>query len=575
MTTLYNDPAEFAEEQLAGFVDLYADRLRGVPGGVISHRGPEPVVAVVVGGGSGHYPAFAGLVGPGFAAGAVVGNIFTSPSATQVYSVAKAADQGRGVILTFGNYAGDVMNFGIAAERLRQEGIDTRIVLVTDDVASSPDRDERRGIAGDFVVFKALGAAAAAGADIDEVERVGRAANDATRTFGVAFSGCTMPGAHDPLFVVPDRHMGVGLGIHGEPGIRDASLVPARDLARMLLDGILADRPDTAGERVAVIVNGLGTTKYEELFLLWHEIRQLLDGAGLVPVEPEVGELVTSLDMGGCSLTLTWLDDELESTWRADAYAPGYRKHRAAIKELRPAVIGDSSDGETTAPTPSAAATRIAPLVATGLRELQDVLGTHEDELGRIDAIAGDGDHGRGMVKGADAAVRATQPLDAAGPGWLLRSAGRAWAAEAGGTSGVLWGAGLEAAGSALGDTADRYDAADAARAVDAFVHAVLELGQAQVGDKTLIDAAVPFRETLHAALADGEPLDVAWRSAADAAKDAAAATAPLAPKKGRARPLADKSIGTPDAGATSFALVVDALSALQTPHPLAERNAR
>jgi dihydroxyacetone kinase len=575
MTTLYNDPAEFAEEQLAGFVDLYADRLRAVPGGVISHRGPEPVVAVVVGGGSGHYPAFAGLVGPGFAAGAVVGNIFTSPSATQVYSVAKAADQGRGVILTFGNYAGDVMNFGIAAERLRREGIDTRIVLVTDDVASSPDQDQRRGIAGDFVVFKALGAAAAAGADIDGVERVGRAANDATRTFGVAFSGCTMPGAHDPLFLVPDRHMGVGLGIHGEPGIRDASLVPARDLARLLLDGVLAERPDTAGERVAVIVNGLGTTKYEELFLLWREIRRLLDDDGLTPVEPEVGELVTSLDMGGCSLTLTWLDDELESTWRADAYAPGYRKHRAAINELRPAVIGESSDGETAAPIPSAAATLIAPLVATGLREVQDVLGTHEDELGRIDAIAGDGDHGRGMVKGAGAAVRATRPLGAAGPGWLLRGAGRAWAAEAGGTSGVLWGAGLEAAGSALGDTAERYDGVDAARAVDAFVHAVLELGQAQVGDKTLIDAAVPFRETLHAALADGEPFDIAWRSAADAAKDAAAATAPLAPKKGRARPLADKSIGTPDAGATSFALVVDALSSLQTPHPLAEGNAR
>lgn len=582
MTTLYNDPAEFAEEQLAGFVDLYADRLRAVPGGVISHRGPEPIVAVVVGGGSGHYPAFAGLVGPGFAAGAVVGNIFTSPSATQVYSVAKAADQGRGVILTFGNYAGDVMNFGIAAERLRREGIDTRIVLVTDDVASSPDQDQRRGIAGDFVVFKALGAAAAAGADLDEVERVGRAANAATRTFGVAFSGCTMPGAHDPLFVVPDRHMGVGLGIHGEPGIRDASLVPARDLARMLVDGILAERPDTAGEpaggRVAVIINGLGTTKYEELFLLWREVRRLLDDAGLTPVEPEVGELVTSLDMGGCSLTLTWLDDELESTWRADAYAPGFRKHRGAIAELRPAVVGESSDGETAAPTPSAAAARITPLVATGLAELLAVLGTHEDELGRIDAVAGDGDHGRGMVKGADAAVRATRPLDGTGPGWLLRAAGRAWAAEAGGTSGVLWGAGLEAAGSALGDTADRYGAADAASAVDAFVDAILELGQAQVGDKTLVDAAVPFRETLRAALAGGDPLEVAWRSAAGAATDAAAATAPLTPRKGRARPLAEKSVGTPDAGATSFALVVTALTpltALQASHPLAERNTR
>jgi dihydroxyacetone kinase len=388
MTTLFNDPAEFAEDQLAGFVDLYADRLQGVPGGVVSHRGAEPIVAVVVGGGSGHYPAFAGLVGPGFASGAVVGNIFTSPSAAQVYSVAKAADQGRGVILTFGNYAGDVMNFGIAAERLRREGIDTRIVLVTDDVASSPTADQRRGIAGDFTVFKALGAAAAAGADIDEVERIGRAANAATRTFGVAFSGCTMPGASEPLFTVPDGHMGVGLGIHGEPGIHDAPLVPARELARMLVDGILAARPDTESARVGVIVNGLGTTKYEELFLLWNEIRRLLDDAGLTPVDVEVGELVTSLDMGGCSLTLMWLDDELESVWRADAYAPGYRKQNGAIASLRPATFGAATDETAEIPVPSRAAASVAPLVMAGLREMQRTLHANETELGRIDAVA-------------------------------------------------------------------------------------------------------------------------------------------------------------------------------------------
>jgi dihydroxyacetone kinase len=563
MTTLFNDPAEFAEDQLAGFVDLYADRLQGVPGGVVSHRGAEPIVAVVVGGGSGHYPAFAGLVGPGFASGAVVGNIFTSPSAAQVYSVAKAADQGRGVILTFGNYAGDVMNFGIAAERLRREGIDTRIVLVTDDVASSPTADQRRGIAGDFTVFKALGAAAAAGADIDEVERIGRAANAATRTFGVAFSGCTMPGASEPLFTVPDGHMGVGLGIHGEPGIHDAPLVPARELARMLVDGILAARPDTESARVGVIVNGLGTTKYEELFLLWNEIRRLLDDAGLTPVDVEVGELVTSLDMGGCSLTLMWLDDELESVWRADAYAPGYRKQNGAIASLRPATFGAATDETAEIPVPSRAAASVAPLVMAGLREMQRTLHANETELGRIDAVAGDGDHGRGMVKGIDAALDAVAALDGAGPAWILRAAGRAWAAGAGGTSGVLWGAGLEAAGEALTDDREQYDPDVALAAVTAFADAILDLGRAEPGDKTLVDALLPFQTALGEQLAAGTAPAEAWNAAASAATASAAATDQLTPKKGRARPLAEKSVGTPDAGATSFALLVEALGAL------------
>jgi len=537
MTTLYNDPAEFAEEQLLGFVDLYSDRLRGVPGGVVCHRGPEPIVAVVVGGGSGHYPAFAGLVGPGFASGAVVGNIFTSPSAAQVYSVAKAADQGRGVVLTFGNYAGDVMNFGIAADRLRREGIDTRIVLVTDDVASSDVAEQRRGIAGD--------------------------ANAATRTFGVAFSGCTMPGAREPLFAVPNGHMGVGLGIHGEPGIHDAPIVSAKELAGMLVDGILAARPDSDSRRAAVIVNGLGTTKHEELFLLWNEIRPLLDAAGLVPVEPEVGELVTSLDMGGCSLTLTWLDDDLERAWRADAYAPGYRKQTSAVADLNPVTFGAGDSDSAAAPAPSAAGAALAPLVRDGLHEMQRTLQRNEDELGRIDAVAGDGDHGRGMVRGIDAAVRAVDMLSDAGPGWMLRAAGRAWAADAGGTSGVLWGAGLEAAGDALTDSREVYEADAATEAVTAFAEAIADLGRAEIGDKTLVDALLPFRDALEERHAAGDSAATAWTAAAEVAAGAAEATRTLTPKKGRARPLAEKSVGTPDAGATSFALLVGALATL------------
>jgi dihydroxyacetone kinase len=392
MTRIFDDPEDFAEDQLAGFLDLYADRLRGVPGGVVTLPDGEAKVAVVIGGGSGHYPAFCGTVGPGLATGAVVGNIFTSPSAAQAYSVGKAADQGRGVIFSFGNYAGDVMNFGIAAERLRKEGIDARIVVVTDDVASAAEPDRRRGIAGDFSVFKAMGAAAAAGHGIDEVERVGRAANAATRSLGVAFSGCTMPGADAPLFEVPAGHLGLGLGIHGEPGIEDVPLLPAEKLAALLVDQLLAAAPaEHPSTRVAPILNGLGTTKYEELFLLWRHVAGLLRDRGYTLVEPEVDELVTSLDMGGVSLTLQWLDGELERYWTADAYTPAYRKLRAPLDRLDRGALGEVAEAATDdeqVPDAGEASRALAALVPDAVRAVRDVLAEHEEELGRIDAVA-------------------------------------------------------------------------------------------------------------------------------------------------------------------------------------------
>lgn len=567
MTTIFADPSEFADDQLTGFAALYADRLRAVHGGVVALPSGDPIVAVVVGGGSGHYPAFAGLVGPGFATGAVVGNIFTSPSASQIYSVARAADRGRGVILTFGNYAGDVMNFGIAAERLRREGIDTRIVVVTDDVASSADEQLRRGIAGDFAVFKALGAAAADGLDLDEVERVGRAANAATRTLGVAFSGCTMPGADAPLFTVPEGMLGLGLGIHGEPGIRDEPMPSAPDLADLLVRGVLDAAPRPGGGRVGVILNGLGTTKYEELFLLWGLVAPLLSRHGFEPVDVEVGELVTSLDMGGCSLTLLWLDDELERYWRADAYTPAYRKLAAPIAALDASAAGIDAEVFAAAATPdaSSAARDLAGAVLSGFERVAELLHAKEAELGAIDAVAGDGDHGRGMVKGIDAAVRAATAASAAdaGAGHLLAVAGQAWAARAGGTSGVLWGAALEAAGRALGDDADAYVPADAVRAVEAFADAIVDLGRATIGDKTLVDALLPFRDTLAADVQAGRPFGDAWADAATLAVARAEATRSLAPRLGRARPLAEKSIGTPDAGATSMGMILVAVGGL------------
>lgn len=557
MTTLYNDPAEFADEQLEGFLDLYSDRLVGVPGGVISLPPKEPQVAVIVGGGSGHYPAFAGLVGPGFASGAVVGNIFTSPSAAHVYSVAKAADQGKGVVLTFGNYAGDNMNFGIAAKMLNAEGIDTRIVVVKDDIASAPEFDNRRGIAGDFTVFKVMGAAAAAGKSLDDVERLGNLANERTRTLGVAFSGCTMPGANEPLFSVAEGQMGVGLGIHGEPGIRDEDQPSAADLGTLLTKTVLNDTPQNPGSRIGVIVNGLGVTKYEELFLLYRTIAPQLREAGYEIIDPEVGELVTSLDMGGVSLTVLWLDDELEELWTADAYACAYRKQKAPLGSVEKTYTAKAAtvDAESIVDA-SPAASQLATKVCEAAHAVVALMREQEHYLGEIDSYAGDGDHGRGMVRGSDAAVKAIAAApENAGPSQLLKLAGRAWAMQAGGTSGVLWGASLEAAANTIADDAASYSPEQAPQAVKAFADSMVTLGGAKIGDKTLLDALLPFSEKL---AESSEELPAAWATAAQTAKQSAEETAALSPKKGRARPLAEKSVGHPDPGAVSMSMILE-----------------
>jgi dihydroxyacetone kinase len=564
MTKLFNDPARFTEDMLVGFLDANSAYVAGVPGGVVrAHKTAPGKVAVVIGGGSGHYPAFCGTVGPGFADGAVVGNIFTSPSAEEAASVARAAHGDAGVLLITGNYAGDVMNFGLAVTQLRSEGIDAHYFAVTDDIASAPLGEEakRRGIAGDVTVFKCASAAAEDGLDLAGVVRVAEAANAATRTLGVAFDGCTLPGADKPLFTVPEGHMGLGLGIHGEPGVAEEAMPTAADLAKTLVDGVLADRQDASSQRIAVILNGLGRTKYEELFVVWGEVARLLRERGYTIVEPEVGELVTSLDMAGCSLTLMWLDDELERYWTAPADTPAYKKGAAAAAS-QPGDRRTDADIETATATPQFAelsddaGRNGGRLIARAFDAMAEMLADAEEELGRIDAIAGDGDHGRGMVKGSSAArVAAAKAVeDGAGQGSVLTAAGKQWAAKAGGTSGVLWGAMLGALGARLGDTG-RPDSATVAAGMRDGYDALIRLGGAAPGDKTMLDALLPFVEELERRVADGEPWQQAWRAAADLATEAARATADLRPKVGRARPLAERSVGTPDAGATSLAM--------------------
>jgi D-erythrulose 4-kinase len=573
VTRIYGDPARFTEDMLAGFLALHGAHVVGVPGGMVRATIQPGKVAVVVGGGSGHYPAFFGVVGEGFADGAVVGNVFTSPSAADVASVGRAAHAAAGLLLITGNYAGDVMNFTLAAGELGGEGIDARYLAVTDDLASAPPAEaaRRRGIAGAFVVFKVAAAAAAAGYDLDGVQRVAIRANERTRTLGVAFSGCTLPGAGSPLFTVPAGRMGLGMGIHGEPGVAEQPLPSAAELAAELVGRVLAERPDTAGPRVAVILNGLGRTKYEELFLLWGHVAALLGAAGLEIVQPEVGELVTSLDMAGCSLTVTWLDGELERMWRAPADTPAYRKGppgaAAPGVTRRPAVPARAAAPAARRQAATGPDRACAAVVVAAFAAMSSAITQAAAHLGELDAVAGDGDHGRGMVRGTGAALAAATAAagDGAGAGQTLVAAGQAWADKAGGTSGVLWGAALSALGRRLGQ-ASPVTAGDVAAGVRDAYDTVARLGHASRGDKTLLDALGPFSEALAEQAAAGQPLASAWPAAAGQARTAAQDTAALRPRTGRARPLADRSVGHPDPGAVSLAICLGAVAHMLSP---------
>ena len=565
MTYLLNSPDDFADEAIRGLVAAHPDLLVEVAGGVArSTQTPPGQPALVIGGGSGHYPAFAGWVGTGMGHGAPCGNIFSSPSASEVYSVIRNAENGGGVILGFGNYAGDVLHFGLAAEKLRHEGVDVRIVTVSDDVASNTPENhrDRRGVAGDLPVFKIAGAAIEAGADLDEAERLAWKANDATRSFGVAFDGCTLPGADEALFHVEKGQMGIGLGIHGEPGVRDAGIGSAADIADLLFDSLMAEEPTRGRDgytgRVAVILNGLGTVKYEELFVVYARIAERLQDNGLTAVRPEVGEFVTSLDMAGLSLTLVFLDEELEKLWLAPVETPAYRRGTMPAVH-RPARTGIWDKATVAIPEATGESRACARTIADVLEMFHQVCTDNEERLGRLDAVAGDGDHGQGMTFGSRGAARAARTAadQDAGARTTLLMAGEAWADSAGGTSGALWGAALTSAGGVFSDTAGIGER-DIVDAVAAGIDAVLRLGGAQPGDKTMVDAAVPFRDALtEASDTDAGP---AITAAARVACEAAEKTADITARLGRARVLGEKSLGTPDPGALSFSLLMTAL---------------
>ncbi len=561
MTYVFDDPANFKNQVIDGFAAAYARYVERVPNAAGFIRSSGPIagkVSLVVGGGSGHYPSYAGIVGRGFADGCVMGDVFTSPSTEQIYRISKAANGGAGVLLSFGNYAGDRLNFAAAQERLIAEGIATQIVYVTDDIASakSDEKDLRRGIAGTFAVYKCGGAAADAGKSLEEVARIMQLANDRSYSFGVAFEGCTFPGQKEPLFHVEPGRMEFGLGIHGEPGIKSTDWMPAKDLAKNLVEAILAERPADNSKRAAVILNGLGATKYEELFLLYSHVSVLLEAAGVTVVLPEIGELVTSLNMAGCSLSIMWLDPTLEELWSSPADTASFRRGNVAPSKSPHKRIEAINGATSSEPILASEHSHRAAIIAReALIAMEQVLVSNEDHLGKLDAIAGDGDHGVGMVRGIHAAVIEAK-ANTGGVGHVMVAAGNAFSDRAGGTSGILWGIFISAIGNALGNT-EKVDAEKLYGALELATETLVSKSKAKLGDKTMLDTLLPFIDALDEQLDSGKIMADAWKHASEVAQKSADATAALSPKIGRARPLAERSVGTPDPGAVSMALII------------------
>ncbi|MCH7971319.1 MAG: dihydroxyacetone kinase subunit DhaK [Chloroflexi bacterium] len=328
MRKIINDPSLVEDQTVEGILAAFPGYLKRVEGSTRSLvRADAPVdgkVGIATGGGSGHLPLFAGYVGKGLATGVCVGNVFSSPSSEDMLDVTKAVDSGAGVLYLYGNYSGDTMNFDMAAEMADMEGIAVKTTLGRDDVTSAPNAEmqRRRGVAGIFFGFKIAGAAAEEGRDLDGVHAAAEKAVFNTRSMGVALSGTTIPAVGKAGFEVREGEMELGMGIHGEPGVQVGPLLTADEIAGQMLDRILPDLPFSSGDTTAVLVNSLGATAPEELYILYNKASQILSDRGIKIHRAFIGEYATSMEMSGASISLCKLDDDMTKLLDAPAYSP-------------------------------------------------------------------------------------------------------------------------------------------------------------------------------------------------------------------------------------------------------------
>lgn len=549
MKKLINAPADVVSEMLEGLVALYPGlaRVRGEP--VLVRADIEAVrgqVALISGGGSGHEPAHAGYVGDGMLSAAVAGDVFTSPAPDAVVAALRATAGPAGALLIVKNYTGDRLNFGLAAEVLRGEGVPVEVVVVADDVAlaATADHAGRRGLAGTIFVHKVAGAAARAGRPLPEVAARARAAAAAVRTMGVALTPCTVPAVGRPGFELGADEIELGLGIHGEPGVRRGPIRPVDELVDQLLDAVLADRKS---DRVALMINNLGGTPTMELTLVARRALHLLSARGVTVERTYTGTFLSALEMAGVSLTLMQVDDDTLAALDAETTAPAWPA-AAAVSRPRTTPVTIAATGATA----TASVGRPGPLREPITRVI-DALIAAAPHLTALDQAVGDGDLGISLRRGARALSYALPHLVLDDPARTLRECALILQREMGGTSGPLYSAFLLRAAQAL--PSDNPVITDWLNALDAGCAAITDLGGARAGDRTMLDALLPA-----AAAARSNP-DDPLTAAAEAAEQGARSTASMPPRRGRASYLGDRALGHVDPGAAAVAIWLHALA--------------
>ncbi|GLU48220.1 dihydroxyacetone kinase family protein [Nocardiopsis ansamitocini] len=555
---IINRPDDFVDELTEALLLAHPDRLAPASTdrrALVRADAPLPgKVAIVTGGGSGHLPLFLGYVGHGLATGVAVGNVFSSPSAQQVAAATRASHGGAGVLYLYGNYGGDIYNFDLAADMVAPEGIATATVLGTDDILSAPAGKEssRRGVAGLFFAYKTAGAAAQNGCDLEQVRAVAQRTVDATRTMGVGLSPTILPAAGEATFSLDDGEMEVGIGIHGEPGSHRGPLESADEITDRFLAEILTELDPAPGDRVAVLVNGLGATPLEELYLIYRRVHQVLGRRGVLIHRHYIGEFATSLEMAGASLSIVRLDEELADLLDAPAASPFFSQGQVAPTASSAPEPTDAplAASPTPATAPPVRRTGTPSRLRAALLEILTHLPAHAEELRALDAALGDGDLGITVSAGAEAvrSILLELPEDAHAAD-ILTVSGTAFASANPSTFAALVGSGLMAAGAETTD--GDVDVAGAARITDAVTRRIQERGGAQPGDKTLVDVLLPVHQALAGASDTLTPAQAA-ALAADTAQRAVTDTAHLASARGRAAWVGQRSVGERDPGSVA-----------------------
>ena len=564
MRKIINDPQTFVDEVMEGIFAAHSDEVRTATGDnrtLVRVDSPAAGrVGIVTGGGSGHLPFFLGYVGRGLCSAVAIGNVFSSPSSAQIYAASRAVASDSGLLYLYGNYGGDVYNFDLAADLCRADGIPVSTVLGADDILSAPaDKAEtRRGVAGLVLVYKVAGAAADQLWSLPEVTRVAQKAADATRTMGVGLSPTILPAAGEATFTLDDGEMAVGVGIHGEQGVHRGPLETADEITDRFLVELDRELSFSEGQRVAVLVNGLGSTPLEELYVVYRRVHSELEARGVTIARKYVGEYVTSLEMAGASLSIMVLDDELEELINEPASSPFFRQG-----SLQPVADNGAGTGTSTPPPPivegaaTGAVTRtgtpstLRAALLAGLPSMQQ----HIDELRELDAALGDGDLGITVGAGSAAVVAALEELPAdADAASVIRSAAAAFAAANPSTFAALVGSGLLGGAESLTSGAD-LDRDGVAPFLQAVFDRISERGGAKLGDKTLLDVLYPVIVELAASSGAPDARDRVRTAAASAVETSAA----LQSARGRAAWQGERTVGHKDPGAVAVLRFVEA----------------